>query len=309
MSSPPLAAAGRPAVDHAGAPPAGPQSAGGAAGVSAEPLDALADLVGAGNVMVLSGAGLSTESGIPDYRGPTGARRRGQPMTYREFSRDEEARRRYWARSHTGWRHVAEARPNAGHRAVGRLQAAGLVSGVVTQNVDGLHTVGGATDVVDLHGRLDGVVCLGCGDRRSRFELALRLAALNRGAELAAEVAPDGDADLADEAVAGFRVPACRLCDGTLKPDVIFFGESVPRARVETARAMLGRARSLLVLGSSLTVMSGYRFVRWAVAAGQPVAIVNRGPTRGDTDAAVKVDGPLGEVLPALVARLGLPGA
>ena len=272
-------------------------------------LQNVADLLAEGGVMALSGAGLSTESGIPDYRGPTGARRRGQPMTYKEFTGSAEARRRYWARSHLGWRHVATAMPNAGHRAVAQLEAAGIIDSVVTQNVDGLHGVAGSTAVVDLHGRLDAVVCLNCGDRRSRLELGLRLAALNPSFEReAATLAPDGDAEVDPSAVVGFRVPDCRVCGGVLKPDVVFFGESVPRARVEQAMKMLADARVLLVLGSSLTVMSGYRFVRQATKAGTPVTICNRGPTRGDGDALVKVDAALGSVLPELVDRLGGTG-
>lgn len=272
---------------------------------SAGDLGALSDLVAAGGVMVLSGAGMSTDSGIPDYRGPSGSHRRRQPMTYREFTREPSARQRYWARSHVGWRHVATALPNPAHRAVARLEQLGLVDGVVTQNVDGLHTAAGSRQVIDLHGRLDTVVCLDCGTRRPRLELGLRLAVLNPGLERdAVRIAPDGDADI-DAAHAGrFRVADCRLCGGVLKPDVVFFGESVPGDRVEAAFRLLGRATSLLVLGSSLTVMSGYRFVIRARRDGTPVAIVNRGPTRGDDDAALRIDAPLGEVLPALVARI-----
>lgn len=272
-------------------------------------VDALTRLVGAGGVMVLSGAGMSTDSGIPDYRGPDGSHRRRQPMTYREFTREPAARQRYWARSHVGWRHVATALPNAAHRAVARLERLGLVDGVVTQNVDGLHTAAGSRRVIDLHGRLDTVVCLDCSTRRPRLELGLRLAVLNPALERdAVTVAPDGDADLGRERVAGFRVADCRVCGGVLKPDVVFFGESVPGERVDAAFALLDRARTLLVLGSSLTVMSGYRFVIRARRDGTPVAIVNRGPTRGDGDATVRVDAPLGEVLPALVARFEAAG-
>ena len=275
---------------------------------NSEDIGALADLLADGDVLVLSGAGMSTDSGIPDYRGPTGTRRRASPMTYREFTGDDAARRRYWARSHVGWRHVASARPNAAHRAVAALEAGGVVSGVVTQNVDGLHTAAGSRRVIDLHGRLDTVVCLGCGDRRPRIEIALRLAALNPAFDPVAATAPDGDADLADAAVAGFRTADCRLCHGPLKPDVVFFGESVAPQVVAEAMTMLDDARVLLVLGSSLTVMSGYRFVLRARKRGTPVAIVNRGPTRGDDDADVRLDASLGVALPAVVEQLRLVG-
>ncbi len=268
-------------------------------------LDELEKLLAGGRVMVLSGAGISTDSGIPDYRGPTGARRRGQPMSFREFTGSEEARQRYWAGSHVGWRHVAAARPNAAHQAVSQLEAAGLVHGVVTQNVDGLHSTAGARNVVDLHGRLDAVVCLDCGDRRSRLGLAWRLAALNPDFERnAVRIAPDGDAEIDPSAVSDFRVPACRVCGGVLKPDVVFFGESVPVVRVEAAWAMLEQARVLLVLGSSLTVMSGYRFVRRASRDRRPVAVINQGPTRGDGDVTLKLEASLSDALPPLVARL-----
>lgn len=283
-----------------------------------EQVDVLAGLVSGGGVVVLSGAGLSTESGIPDYRGASGAARRHSPMTYQVFTRDPLARRRYWARSHLGWRTIARAVPNAGHRAVARLQQAGLVDGVVTQNVDGLHTAAGSRGVVELHGRLAEVVCLGCGVGVSRSELHQRLAEANPGfAAWGSAVNPDGDVDLADSAVAGFRMVDCAQCDtGVLKPDVVFFGESVPAARVARCFAMVESARLLLVLGSSLTVMSGRRFVVRAAGLGIPVAIVNQGATRGDAYAAVTVDAPLGQVLPMLADRLsavtegaGQPGA
>jgi NAD-dependent SIR2 family protein deacetylase len=248
---------------------------------------------------------LSTESGIPDYRGPTGAARPSSPMTYQVFTGDPVARRRYWARSHLGWHVVGEARPNAGHVAVARLQAAGLLSGVVTQNVDGLHQAAGARDVVDLHGRLDAVVCLDCGRRSSRAGLAARLTEANRDwqAEVLA-VHPDGDVSVPDEDLEAFRVVPCAVCGGVLKPDVVFFGENVPRDRVQHAFGLVERARALLVLGSSLTVMSGYRFVLRAAKLGLPVAVVNQGATRGDAQAALRVDAPLGTVLPALADAL-----
>jgi NAD-dependent SIR2 family protein deacetylase len=265
----------------------------------------LVELVSAGAVVVLSGAGMSTESGIPDYRGPTGAARRHGPMTYREFVSDPQARRRYWARSQVGWRHVARARPNAAHNAVAALEHAGLLHGTITQNVDGLHQRAGSRDVIELHGSLATVVCLSCGARCSRREMARRLRATNPGFDLhMSRIAPDGDADLPHDVVEGFTVVSCHRCAGVVKPDVVFFGEQVPPGRVARCFELVGAARCLLVLGSSLTVMSGYRFVLRARELGLAIAIVNRGPTRGDRDALVKVDARLGEVLPQLVELL-----
>jgi NAD-dependent SIR2 family protein deacetylase len=270
----------------------------------ADPAGALADLVAAGDVVILSGAGLSTESGIPDYRGPTGLARRAEPMTYQTFTGGAEARRRYWARSHLGWRHIAGAIPNAGHHAVAELQRRGLLAGIITQNVDGLHQAAGAQLVIELHGSLYRVVCLGCGQRTSRAALHERLRAANPGwAATATQLSPDGDAVLADEEAARFRIVDCQDCGGLLKPDVVFFGENVPRARVEECYALTGRARALVVLGSSLTVMSGYRFVRHAARLAIPVVIVNHGPTRGDAHASLILDAPLGHALAALTAR------
>ncbi|WBB53134.1 NAD-dependent protein deacetylase [Verrucosispora sp. WMMD573] len=270
-----------------------------------ELIEPLAGLVAAGEVVVLSGAGLSTESGIPDYRGPSGVARRHTPMTYQTFLADPVARRRYWARSHLGWRLIARAAPNDGHRAVTRLQRAGLVTGIITQNVDGLHSAAGSRDVTELHGRLDEVVCLGCRRRTSRAELDGRLRAANPGfAGQAAAVNPDGDVDLADAQVAAFRTVDCVACGGLLKPDVVFFGETVPAARVQSCFATVEQARLLLVLGSSLTVMSGRRFVLRAAKRNVPVVIVNQGPTRGDGYACLRVQAPLGRLLPALADRL-----
>lgn len=254
--------------------------------------------------MALSGAGLSTESGIPDYRGPTGSLRRHTPMTYQEFVGTAAARRRYWARSYLGWRQIARATPNAGHRAVAALQRQGVLDGIITQNVDGLHQAAGAHDVVELHGSLDRVVCLACGLRESRRDLDDRLRAANPGfAAAAGRVNPDGDVELADDQLDGFVPVGCRYCGCDLvKPDVVFFGENVPRPRVDACYALVEAARSLLVLGSSLTVMSGLRFVRRAAALGTPVAIVNQGPTRGDPLAQLKIEAPLGELLSSLAA-------
>ncbi len=273
--------------------------------MDAPDLGALVDLVSAGDVLVLSGAGLSTDSGIPDYRGPSGAARRATPMTYQAFTGSADARRRYWARSHLGWRVIARAEPNTGHRAVTRLQQAGLLTGLVTQNVDGLHSSAGSADVVELHGNLDRVVCLDCRRVSARAELDARLRAVNRAWRARVlGVNPDGDVTLADADLDSFRTADCADCAGVLKPDVVFFGETVPADRVTRCFELVERSRALLVLGSSLTVMSGYRFVLHAAKLGIPVGIVNAGPTRGDEKAAVRVDAPLGQVLPALVDRL-----
>lgn len=263
----------------------------------------LAALVAGGDVVVLSGAGLSTDSGIPDYRGPSGSLRRHAPMTYQAFTRDPASRRRYWARSHLGWRQVARATPNAGHRAVAALESAGLLSGIITQNVDSLHQSGGARGVIELHGALDRVVCLTCSDISSRELLDRRLRMVNAAFQAhVTAINPDGDADLADEDLDDFRTVDCLVCgSGVLKPDVVFFGETVPPERVRQCFALVDRARAVLVLGSSLTVMSGYRFVLHAARRGVPVAIVNQGETRGDARATLRVDAPLGEVLPELV--------
>jgi NAD-dependent SIR2 family protein deacetylase len=263
----------------------------------------LAGLITDGNVLILSGAGLSTESGIPDYRGPTGLARRAEPMTYQTFRGSAAARRRYWARSHLGWRHVARAVPNAGHHAAAELGRRGLLAGIITQNVDGLHQAAGARQVVELHGSLDRVVCLGCGGRSSRDELDRRLQAANSGwAALVTQVNPDGDAVVADQQAERFAVVDCESCGGVLKPDVVFFGENVPQARVAQCYTLTEHASALLVLGSSLTVMSGYRFVRHAARLATPIVIINQGTTRGDALAQVVLNAPLGETLTALAA-------
>ncbi|MCW2495724.1 NAD-dependent protein deacetylase [Jatrophihabitans sp.] len=273
-------------------------------------VSALGELLAARGVVVLSGAGLSTESGIPDYRGPTGAARTTSPMTYQLFVGDAAARQRYWARSYLGWRQIADARPNAGHYAVAELQRQGLLDGIITQNVDGLHQAAGALDVIELHGGLEQVVCLGCGVLEGRRSLDDRLRAANPDFRaVAAAINADGDVELPDEALQDFRVVGCRVCDdGLIKPDVVFFGENVPRPRVQACFDLVDNAESLLVLGSSLTVMSGLRFVRRAAANGTPVAIVNQGPTRGDELATLRIDAPLGELLSALAGQGGLAG-
>jgi NAD-dependent SIR2 family protein deacetylase len=257
------------------------------------------------NVVVLTGAGMSTDSGIPDYRGPDGTRR-VTPVQYRDFVESADARRRYWARASVGWRRFATIAPNAGHRAVARLQSAGALGTVITQNVDGLHQAAGSRAVVELHGELATVVCLACGTRSRRAALAERISQLNPNFDPESrELRPDGDVELAEADVAGFVVPRCLHCDSELlKPDVVFFGESVPKPRVARGYALTDSADVLLVLGSSLQVYSGYRFVRRAADRGIPVAIVTRGPSRGDPEATVRLDAALGEVLPALAERL-----
>jgi NAD-dependent SIR2 family protein deacetylase len=256
-------------------------------------------LVAAGGVLVLSGAGLSTESGIPDYRGPSSIRRtssvRPTPMTFQDFTGTAEARQRYWARAHLGWRVIGSARPNDGHRAVAELQKRGVLHGVITQNVDQLHQAAGAVDVLELHGSLASVVCLGCGARVSRQEHDGRLREANPGFTATAPTLPDGDVAL--ENVSSFVVVDCSVCGGVLKPDVVFFGENVPPPTVARAFALTDSCTSLLVLGSSLTVRSGYRFVLRASQRGIPIAIINQGPTRADDLATIRADAPLGETL------------
>ena len=266
----------------------------------------VADVVGDGGVVVLSGAGISTESGIPDYRGETGSLRTHTPMTYGDFVGSESGRQRYWARSHLGWRTIARAHPNDGHRAVATLQARGFVDGVITQNVDGLHGAAGALDVIELHGNLDRVICLNCRTTSPREELDRRFRQANPVFEgEATRINPDGDVELPDEVVKDFHLVDCTNCGSSLlKPDVVFFGENVPKPRVDRCYSLIDAANAVLVLGSSLTVMSGFRFVRYAAKAGKPVLIINQGLTRGDPYAAVRVNLPLGEALRALTATV-----
>ena len=273
-----------------------------------ETVDAALGLLAGRPLVALTGAGLSTDSGIPDYRGPDSPRR--TPMTYQEFVSGPVPQRRYWARSHVGWARMAHAEPNAGHRALVELERTGRLRGVITQNVDGLHGAAGQRTVVDLHGRIDVVICLGCRRTGSRARLQERLTALNPGfvesAGEAIEAAPDGDAVL--EATDNFHTAPCLDCGGVLKPDVVFFGENVPKERVTRSYALvdeIGAAGgALLVAGSSLTVMSGLRFVRHAAKAGTPVVIVNRGETRGDPQATLRVDAGCSETLEQLAAHL-----
>lgn len=266
---------------------------------------ALADFVGRHRTLfVLTGAGCSTDSGIPDYRDASGEWKRPSPVTYQAFMGDEATRRRYWARSLVGWPTMAGARPGAAHRALAQLEAAGRVGLLLTQNVDGLHEAAGSRNAIDLHGRIDTVRCMGCERRSPRSALQLVLRERNpRFAALEARAAPDGDADLEGQDFSTFDVPACAHCGGLLKPDVVFFGEGVPRDRVAAAFAALGEADAVLVAGSSLMVYSGFRFVQAAAAAGKPIAAVNLGRTRADDLLTLKVEQPVGETLALLAAR------
>jgi NAD-dependent SIR2 family protein deacetylase len=269
-------------------------------------LDRLCALARGKTVLALTGAGLSTESGIPDYRSPEAlARPPRRPIHGPEFVRSEAVRQRYWARAALGWERMRLAQPNAGHRALASLEERGVVAGVVTQNVDRLHHKAGSRRVTELHGALAEVVCLACGALEDRDELQARILAFNPGwTSHAVPHAPDGDAELPVDRVARFRVPPCAACGGVLKPRVVFFGDGVPRATVDEAFAAADAAGLLLVVGSSLAVFSGYRFLRRAIERGQPVAIVNRGPVRGEEHATVKVEGSTGETLAAIARAL-----
>ncbi|MCE8016888.1 NAD-dependent protein deacetylase [Halomonas sp. MCCC 1A17488] len=252
---------------------------------------------------VLTGAGVSTESGIPDYRDASGAWKCAPPMQHRQFMASHAARQRYWARALIGFRALHRARPGDAHRALARLEQAGRVHGVITQNVDGLHQKAGSRRVVDLHGRAELVRCMGCGALRMRHDLHAELAERNpHWLEVRAEIRPDGDADVETD-FTDFEVPGCRRCgQGIWKPDVVFFGDSVPLERVARARTMVDEADALLVVGSSLMVYSGYRFARQAAAAGRPIACLNLGRTRADALYALKLEAPVGEVLAAVAA-------
>jgi NAD-dependent SIR2 family protein deacetylase len=262
-------------------------------------------------LVVLTGAGCSTESGIPDYRSPGGAWTRHKPIYFSAFVRSAEVRRFYWARSYRGWPRFDAARPNDAHRALAQLESAGRVHQLITQNVDDLHQAAGSRAVVQLHGRNRLVVCLGCSGEIPREEMQERLADLNAEWLAAApwhrlqadeaDFAPDGDADVAQSVVGGFQVPDCHRCGGVLKPAVVFFGESVPPEKVTYSFRRVDEADAMLVVGSSLTVWSGYRFVKRAAERGMPIAIVNIGPTRADELATLKIEGKCSEILTAAV--------
>jgi NAD-dependent SIR2 family protein deacetylase len=284
-------------------PPARPS------GQEVEVLARIRDLLAGSPFALLTGAGLSTDSGIPDYRGPGSPPR--SPMTYQEFVRDAANRQRYWARNHIGWSHLRHADPNEGHYAAAELERRGYITGLITQNVDRLHEDAGSSNVVDLHGRYDQVICLDCGRTYSRRLLAGMLEELNPDfldrAEKSGlvEMAPDADATVEDQALIGsFTVAVCPACGGTLKPDFVYFGENVPKDRVERSYAMVNEASALLVAGSSLTVMSGLRFVRHAAKEGKPVVIINRGETRGDDRVTIKLEAGVSESLSWLAAEL-----
>ncbi len=242
-------------------------------------------------LFVLTGAGCSTDSGIPDYRDENGDWKRARPVMYQAFVNDLPTRRRYWARSLIGWKRFGHARPNDAHRSLARLQAQGRLQALVTQNVDGLHQSAGNTGVIDLHGRMDRVRCLGCNRRSAREELQHRLLQLNPvWSQLDGRAAPDGDADLETQDFSAFEIPSCDHCGGMLKPDVVFFGESVPRERVTAAMEAIEHADAMLVIGSSLMVYSGYRFAQAAHKAGKPIASVNLGRTRADDLLSLKLN-------------------
>ena len=271
------------------------------------PLEAIAEVLRQRPALVLTGAGMSTRSGIPDYRGPDGTRR-VTPMHYSEFLASSQARQRYWARSFVGWRRFSAARPNAAHHLVTELQRLGAVGDVITQNVDGLHQAAGTERVIELHGSLADVLCLACGTRERRADLDARMAAQNPGFDVdSEEIRPDGDVRLEQVQVDAFEQPRCRVCSSDLlKPDVVFFGGSVDKALVQRCFALTDAAPSLLVLGSSLQVMSGLRFVRRAAKNGVPVALVTRGDSRGDDLVTYKVDGELAPALERIADRLAL---
>jgi NAD-dependent SIR2 family protein deacetylase len=247
---------------------------------------------------VLTGAGVSTSSGIPDYRDEQGDWKRARPVEFRPFMTDHKVRQRYWARSAVGWPVISQAQPNGAHRALAQLEARGSVEMLITQNVDGLHSAAGSRNVIDLHGRLESVRCMQCAHTVPRIELQTRLLATNPAwSEITGRVAPDGDVDIDGRDYGGFVVPDCPRCGGILKPDVVFFGESVPRERVERAFDAVAKADALLVVGSSLMVYSGYRFAEAAAAARKPIVAINLGRTRADHLLAMKINGECEEAL------------
>lgn len=265
-------------------------------------VDAVAEVLRGKRAVVLTGAGLSTDSGIPDYRG-AGAPTR-TPMTFQTFTGDERSRKRYWAGSHLGWRVFNQAAPNLGHQSLMQLESAGAVAGVVTQNVDGLHSRAGSRHVVELHGSLDRVICLVCGQAFGRDSIAARLETDNpvlREPE-SIRIAPDGDADVGN--IDDFQIPACTVCGGMLKPNVVFFGELVPRETFVAASALVQGADALIIAGSSLAVNSGIRLLEQARRQKMPIIVINRGPTKGDSRALHKLDAGTSETLAALAQRL-----
>ena len=273
-----------------------------AVGAAAGALDAVAEVLRGRHTAVLTGAGLSTDSGIPDYRGKGAPVR--TPMNFQTFVGDERARKRYWAGSHLGWHRFRVAEPNLGHRSLARLEHSGLISGVITQNVDGLHTRAGSRHVVDLHGSLDLVVCLDCGQAFGRDSVAARLEAANPSLTTpdAVRIAPDGDAEVSD--IDGFTIPECTVCGGMLKPNVVFFGELVPTVKFTEATALVSGAEALIIAGSSLFVNSGIRLLEQARRRKLPIIVINRGETKGDGRALIKLDAGTSESLAGLADRL-----
>jgi len=265
-------------------------------------LDDAVELLRGRTLAILTGAGVSTDSGIPDYRGQGAPVR--TPMTFQQFLDSPDYRKRYWAGSHLGWKRFDSAEPNLGHRSIAQLEKRGILDGVITQNVDGLHLRAGSVRVVDLHGSMDRVRCLTCGQFYARASIADRLAADNPWLESPDEVelSPDGDVEIKD--VASFVVPDCSVCGGVLKPDVVFFGELVPREKFDEARALVKRADALVIAGSSLVVNSGIRLLEQATRRRLPVVIINRGPTKGDIRATVKIESGTSETLADLLERL-----
>jgi NAD-dependent SIR2 family protein deacetylase len=261
-------------------------------------------------VLVLTGAGLSTASGIPDYRDQDGVRRGRTPIQGPDFRRDPAVRRRYWARSMAGWPTLAQARPNAGHHALGQLEASGRIHALITQNVDGLHQRAGSRNLIELHGNIHGVICLDCRSNYPRAAIQAWLAQANPalavvgpgpGGEVVPEARPDGDAEVELDALQDFHVPSCEHCGGTLQPDVIFFGDNIPAQRTAEALALMAQADALLVVGSSLMVFSGYRFCKLAAEARKPIAAVNMGKTRADDLIGLKIAASAEDVLPRLL--------
>lgn len=269
-------------------------------------LSALVSLVRANSpVCVLTGAGCSTESGIPDYRGPQGTWNRRRPMLYGEFIRNDESRRHYWARNYRGWPIFDAASPNPAHFALARLEEIGAIRCLISQNVDSLHRRAGSRSVIDLHGQSERVVCVDCGEVSPRYELQERMARLNANWKVTTDALnADADAEISREETRSFNLPECRACGGRLKPDVVFFGENVPKERVRDAMTAVETSGALLVAGSSLTVWSGYRFALRAHELGRPIAIVNCGETRADSLAQLRIDARCGDVLPRLVRSL-----
>ncbi len=253
-------------------------------------------------ILVVTGAGCSTDSGIPDYRDHAGAWKRSKPILFQEFMRSEAVRQRYWTRSYLGWIPFSQATPNRAHWALANLESQGKIFQLVTQNVDSLHQKAGSQQVIDLHGNLNALVCQACGERESRDWMQEKLASLNPNiTHLSATLAPDGDTDLETD-FSQIIIPDCPICGGILKPDVVFYGEQVPRPRIEAVYTALNRADAVLVAGTSLMVFSAFQFIREATRQGKPIAAINQGKTRADDLFMLKVEKPLGETLSTLAA-------